>query len=97
MGSRFASLLLVCVALSGATRVASAEWPPCGRGISTAPATQTHATITTEGADGAIVTWQDSRFARVNIFAQHVLASGEVDGAWPVDGRALLNDPPAIA
>jgi len=29
-------------------------------------------------------------------FAQHVLFSGELDAAWPVDGRALLTDPLAM-
>src|SRR5262249_32978158 len=45
----------------------------------------------------AIITWQDARLPRVNIFAQHVLAAGDVDPAWPVDGRALLADPLAMA
>jgi hypothetical protein len=53
--------------------------------------------VATDGADGAIVAWQDARFPRANIFAQHVLASGEVDAAWPHDGRLLLNDPLALA
>ena len=63
----------------------------------TASASQTHSVVTTDGARGAIVAWQDLRFSRVNIFAQHVLASGEVDAAWPNDGRALLSDPLAMA
>lgn len=76
---------------------ASAAWPPYGRPVCTASSSQTHSAIASDGADGAIVAWQDSRFPRANIFAQHVLASGEVDGAWPHDGRLLLNDPIALA
>ena len=48
--------------------------------------------ITTDGAGGAIVTWNDRRRFPFNIDAQHVLASGEVDPAWPTNGRALLTD-----
>ena len=54
-----------------------------------------------DGAGGAIVTWQqdirtvlemksDYRVGeKLDIYAQHVLASGQVDPAWPADGRAL--------
>ena len=73
-----------------------AAWPPEGRPVCTASSSQTHSVIATDGADGAIIAWMDARFPRVNIFARHVLASGDVDGAWPVDGRALLNDPAAM-
>src|SRR6185436_19062440 len=34
------------------------------------------------------VGWQDGRTA-TGVYAQHVLASGAVDGVWPADGRAL--------
>ncbi len=75
-----------------APRPAFANWPVCGRAISTAPKGQVHSTITTDGADGAIITWQDFRSPRINVFAQHVRASGDVDPAWPLDGQALLTD-----
>ena len=43
-----------------------------------------------DGAGGAIVVWYDYRSGGSNnIYAQHVLASGAVDPAWPADGRAL--------
>jgi hypothetical protein len=77
-------------------RPSSAAWPPCGRPVVTAPRAQVHAAIATDGADGAIVVWQDARSARVNVFAQHLLANGEVDGAWPAGGRALLTDSLAL-
>ena len=77
-------------------RRAVAEWPPCGRAIATAPDAQDHSAATTDCAGGAIITWHDERFPNVNVFAQHVLASGELDAAWPVDGQALLTDPVAI-
>jgi hypothetical protein len=48
--------------------------------------------MASDGAGGAIVAWNDRRAFPFNIDAQHVLASGEVDAAWPVNGRALLSD-----
>ncbi len=88
-----ATMLLV----TAGSRPASAAWPAFGRAITTAASAQVHSAITTDGADGAIITWQDFRFPRVNIFAGHVLASGELDLAWPNDGLALLTDPLAMA
>jgi hypothetical protein len=81
-------LLLVLIA----PRPASAAWPTFGRAIAVAPGGQLGPAITTDGADGAIVTWNDRRRFPFNIDAQHLLASGEVDPAWPANGRALLTD-----
>lgn len=92
--------LLVTAALvlaAFAARPAVADWPALGRALTAAPGDQNHARIASDGADGAIVTWQDGRGGAVNIFAQHVAGSGVVDAAWPVDGRALLTDPAALA
>lgn len=93
--SRFRPLrivVMISLAPLAAAQPASAEWPPFGRAVCTAPDAQTHAAITSDGAGGAIITWQDDREGVSNIFAQHVLASGAVDPAWPGDGRALLTD-----
>jgi hypothetical protein len=78
-------------------RPASATWPPLGRALCTAPGNQEHAKATSDGANGAIVTWQDFRSARVNIYAQGVLASGELAPGWPDNGLALLTDSTALA
>jgi hypothetical protein len=64
-------------------------WPADGRALCTAANDQYSPTIVSDGANGAIVTWQDTRSGSTDIYAQHVLASGAVDGAWPADGRAL--------
>src|SRR6185436_10418227 len=64
-------------------------WPADGRGLCTATGDQRSATIVSDGAGGAVVTWQDSRAGNYDIYTQRVLASGAVDGAWPADGRAL--------
>lgn len=95
--SEGAILALVALTVSVVPRLASADWPSFGRPISAAPKGQNHPAIATDGADGAIITWHDERSPRVNIFAQHVLASGELDSAWPANGRALLNDSLALA
>jgi flagellar hook capping protein FlgD len=75
----------------------AADAASCGFPVTTAPNGQVHASIASDGAQGAIVTWQDARSARVNIFAQHLFNSGAADPAWPVDGRALLTDSVAMA
>src|SRR5262252_5414701 len=95
---RCASSLLAVVAVGSLAlaRPARADWPACGRGIAVAPGSQQHSAIATDGAGGAIVVWQDQRGPSVNIFARRVLATGEPDAAWPVEGRALLTDPAAL-
>jgi flagellar hook capping protein FlgD len=77
------------VAVSLASRPAAGDWPRDGRALCTASGTQGQPTIVAEGTGGAIVTWHDNRSGNYDIYAQHVLASGAVDSAWPVDGRAL--------
>ncbi len=65
-------------------------WPANGRALCTATNAQQYPTIVADGSGGAIVTWYDARSGTDNdIYAQHVLASGAVDPAWPADGRAL--------
>ena len=63
-----------------------ADWPPFGRAISNAPNTQQHLTIATDGAGGAIVVWQDLRDPRINVFAQHVTAFGDLIPRGPATG-----------
>ncbi len=61
-------------------------WPTDGRALCTATGNQTIPAIVTDGAGGAIVGWQDQRSGTFDIYAQHVLASGAVDAAWPSNG-----------
>src|SRR5262252_9084109 len=88
------ALVLASTLLSApfAATSASAAWPPFGRALVTAPGSQGLPVIASDGAGGAIVAWNDRRAFPFNIDAQHVLASGEVDAAWPINGRALLSD-----
>jgi hypothetical protein len=68
-------------------------WTADGTPLCTAVAGQSYPTIVTDGVGGAIVTWQDERSysttSSILPYAQHVLASGGVDPAWPADGRGL--------
>jgi hypothetical protein len=64
-------------------------WPVDGRALCLAANEQSSPSIVSDGGGGAIVAWADYRGAYSDIYAQHVLASGAVDAAWPVDGRAV--------
>lgn len=66
-------------------------WPVNGLAVCSAGGTQRVPVIAADGAGGAIVAWQDNRVLSLapQVFAQRVLASGVVDPAWPLDGRAL--------
>jgi len=71
-------------------------WPANGIAVATAADDEVHPLIVTDGlapgaaGSGAIVTWQDDRDGiNHDPFVQHVLATGSVDPAWPVNGRAL--------
>jgi hypothetical protein len=65
-------------------------WPVNGRALCTAPGAQGGVTIVSDGAGGALVAWTDGRVVnQFHIFAQHVLASGVVDPAWPANGRRI--------
>ena len=69
-------------------------WPSNGRALCTAAFTQFRAQLVSDGAGGAIVTWEDQRNGSdYDIYAQHVLASGAVDPAWPANGRLICGAP----
>jgi hypothetical protein len=93
-----ASIVFAAVVLgvSVAPRPASADWPPFGRAVNTAAGNQAVSAIATDDAGGAIITWVDFRDSAADIFAGRVLASGELDAAWPVNGRGLRTDPDAL-
>src|SRR5437867_3977429 len=83
--------LLIVLFLIPRSEPAIAQWSGNGSALSTADNSQWHPAIASDGAGGAIVTWQDERVKDgvSDIYAQHVLASGTVDPAWPADGRAI--------
>lgn len=90
-GARLASGL-ACAALLVASE-AAADWPTdpaVNLPVSTANNTQALPAIATDMAGGALITWMDARGGvDFDIYAQHVLASGIADPAWPVNGRAI--------
>jgi FlgD Ig-like domain len=97
MPSRSLRFLLAVSALSTAfASGAFADWPPFGQAIITDGGAQVHSSIASDGADGAIVVWQNQPIDALNIIAQHVRADGSVDPAWPRNGRGLLGDVGAI-
>ena len=72
--------------------VVDPRWPVNGLGVCTANGDQGRVTILSDGGTGAIVAWTDARFTNTDhIFADHVLVTGAVDPAWPVNGRQLSN------
>jgi hypothetical protein len=87
---------LIVMPLGLDAHLAAAAWPQSGRVLSGAPSPQGDAHAAPDGAGGAIVTWTNGATGAVDLFAQHVLASGELDPAWPAAGRALLLDPAAL-
>ncbi len=72
-----------------ANGTADPAWPANGRALCTAIGDQRLPQLVSDGAHGAIVTWYDLRNADFDVYAQHVLAGGAVDPAWPANGRAL--------
>jgi hypothetical protein len=72
-----------------ATGALDASWPATGLAVCQADQIQSSPRMIPDGADGAIVTWEDQRNDAGDLYIQHVLGTGAVDSAWPADGRAL--------
>jgi hypothetical protein len=68
----------------------TANGNPDGTPVCTAVGDQWWPRIATDGSGGTFVIWQDDRAMIAGaVYAQHVLASGVVDPAWPADGLLL--------
>jgi len=81
----FGMLVLILLMLCAFPCVSAfASWQDYGNSICTATGTQDNPQITSDGAGGAIITWQDSRTGNVDIYAQRVDVSGNV--MWTPDG-----------
>jgi hypothetical protein len=65
----------------------AALWTVNGVALSAATNLQTNPMITSDGAGGAIVTWQDYRSGTSHIYAQRISAGG--GPTWTADGVAL--------
>jgi hypothetical protein len=65
-------------------------WPVNGRALVSATGDQLIRRITTDGAGGAIVAWEDGRAVTTyHVYAQRVLLNGGIAPGWPTDGREL--------
>jgi hypothetical protein len=64
-------------------------WPGGGLAVCTAAGDQLNPTIVSDGSGGAIITWHDDRSGINHIYAQHALATGSVDPAWPAGGLTV--------
>jgi len=69
-------------------------WPVTGRSLAFSPSEALNQVIASDGAGGAIVAWQqDDEVSQIDIYAQHVLASGALDPSYPVNGRSIVRLP----
>jgi len=66
--------------------------PVDGRALCAIAGDQVGSTIASDGGGGAIVCWFDARSGAYDIYVQHLQATGSVDPAWPINGRALCTD-----
>lgn len=63
------------------------SWPTQGLAVnSDASVSQFTPRAISDGAGGALIAWDDSNN---DVFVHHVLASGALDPAWPIAGRAV--------
>ena len=70
---------------------AANTWPLNGRAISTEKNDQWYPQICSDGAGGAIITWEDERNGlHGDIYAQSVNSTGDVQ--WTVDGVAICTE-----
>ena len=76
------------------TGVVDPAWPANGRLVCTAANGRNVPTLVSDGAGGAVLAWNDARDSlagSMDIYADHVLASGAVDPAWPANGLLVCN------
>lgn len=77
-----------------ASGVVDPAWPANGQAICTAAGNQNAIVMVSDEAGGAIMAWRDFRAGTTSdVYAQHVFGNGQIDPAWPVDGRALCTQP----
>ena len=82
--------LAACVLI--AAPQARASWTtnaPLGIPVSAAPGDRDEPRLISDGAGGAIVVWIDAASGKTDVYAQHILVSGQLDPAWPAAGVAV--------
>ena len=92
-GARALGSLAAAVALGVAPSPSGAagllRWASDGVALCTATGNQLNPQAVSDGAGGAIVTWQDRRGNYDDIYAQRVRADGTTAPGWPVNGVVL--------
>jgi hypothetical protein len=67
-------------------------WQANGRAVCVAPYDQVSSSVTPDAAGGALIAWADFRNGSTSdIYAQHILASGDLATGWHLDGRAICS------
>lgn len=69
------------------------RWPADGAPACTTRGNQVSPRLTTSGAGGAFLAWNDGRDGTSHgsdIYAQHFTVDGEVAAGWPVNGRPIV-------
>jgi len=73
-----------------ATGIIDPVWPVNGRALASSPKFAADPVLAADGQGGAWVAWEDWRASpRCDVYAQHVLANGDVDPAWHPEGVAV--------
>jgi len=67
------------------------EWDPNGICICNATGNQTNHKIIADGFDGAIITWDDERDSRRDIYAQRVDSNGSIHSGWASNGVLICD------
>jgi len=67
----------------------AAGWVLDGLPVCVVPGFQENPVVTGDGSGGALVAWSDPRGASEDIYVQHLLSGGSVDGAWTANGALL--------
>lgn len=65
------------------------QWTPDGVLLCNAGGDQTNETIVSDGAGGAVVTWEDNRSGNADIYTQRINNAGAVQ--WAANGVAVCN------
>jgi hypothetical protein len=66
-------------------------WTPDGAVVSNEAGEQVYPNLTTDGANGAIITWHDGRNGNLDIYAQHIDSNGKQ--VWKKNGIPICTAP----
>jgi hypothetical protein len=77
----------------GPNGVPAPGFPSGGRILCGAQGGQITPAIVADGADGFFAVWLDDRNGKLDLYGQHIHATGELMPGWTSDGVALCTDP----